>query len=199
METIHYPHFPPHLSRAYIALFTSVTNAGALRSRIINAATLEGIEGDREREAVNFAFVDARLITSELHIKTAVYQAILAEALGALRTKTVHSEILWALNPSNNISEAIRRYGVSDACTSLLVIRIDSPELQGVQEKMEAVVSGQMVPLAHLSSLVDWASVKKYNKLNQEVAIKAASGDPEREHSVIDNIVVSSVAMKSVM
>ena len=59
MESYHYPHFP---SIVYIALFTAVTNAGDLRNRIINAATLAGPEGDEEREAVNFAFVDARLV-----------------------------------------------------------------------------------------------------------------------------------------
>ncbi|KZT21228.1 CGI-121-domain-containing protein [Neolentinus lepideus HHB14362 ss-1] len=199
MEVISYPYFPAHLSRAYIALYTSVTDAGSLRSRIINAATLASPEGDQERELLNFAFVDPRLITSALHVETAVYQAILAAAQGSLRTKTVHSEVLWALNPGNNISEAIRRYGVSDGCTSLLVIRIDSSELQDVEAKMGSVVSGQLVPLTQLGTLTDWAAVKKYHKLNQEAAIKAASGDIQKEHDVVDNIVVSSVAIKSVM
>jgi EKC/KEOPS complex subunit CGI121/TPRKB len=42
-------------------------------------------------------------ITSMEHLRTAVYQAVLAAAQGGLRTKTVHSEIIWALNPSNNV------------------------------------------------------------------------------------------------
>lgn len=44
-------------------------------------------------------------ITSVLHLQTAIYHAILAATQDSLRTKTVHSEILWTLNPSNNVSD----------------------------------------------------------------------------------------------
>ena len=125
METYTHSQFPPHISLAHVALYTFVTNAPSLRARIINAAITQGDEGNRERDAVNFAFIDARLvsrsvldldfaiiqysnkITSRLHLQTAIYQAILAESQGTLRTKTVHSEVLWALNPSNNVRNRV--------------------------------------------------------------------------------------------
>jgi EKC/KEOPS complex subunit CGI121/TPRKB len=59
MEIFAYPHFN---STVHVALFKHVTNAANLRSRIVRASTIEGTEGDLEREAVNFAFVDARLV-----------------------------------------------------------------------------------------------------------------------------------------
>jgi hypothetical protein len=59
MESFAYPHFS---STAHVALFNCVTNAAQLRARIVRASSLEGDEGDAEREAVNFAFVDARLV-----------------------------------------------------------------------------------------------------------------------------------------
>jgi EKC/KEOPS complex subunit CGI121/TPRKB len=122
MESFAYPHFS---STVHVALFVNVTNAAKLRARIIRASTLQGEGGEEEREAVNFAFVDARLVchkpcmttlwtvrlrvvcsqvTSVLHIQTAITQALLAAAQNILRTKTVHSEVIWALNPSNNVS-----------------------------------------------------------------------------------------------
>lgn len=39
----------------------------------------------------------------------------------------------------------------------------------------------------------------QYYKLNSEPAVKETGNDANREHAVIDNIVISSVAMKSVM
>lgn len=54
-----YPQFP---SSSHIALYSTVANAAQLRSRIIKAATAVGDEGDREREAINFAFVDAKMV-----------------------------------------------------------------------------------------------------------------------------------------
>jgi EKC/KEOPS complex subunit CGI121/TPRKB len=128
MLSSHYKFFPAELSHLHIALFTNVQNAAQLRARLIKAATMEGEEGEKEREAVNFAFVDALpvslsfvsclvslkltgtivQIASLLHLQTGIQQATLASTDGSMRTKTVHSEILWALNSSNNVSTFIR-------------------------------------------------------------------------------------------
>jgi len=66
MESLHFPHFEPKHSQVYVALFRGVSNSAALKSRIVAAATAEGDHGDKEREAVNFAFVDARLVRRNL-------------------------------------------------------------------------------------------------------------------------------------
>lgn len=60
MESFHYPEF--NLT-VWIALFTAVSNPGTLRRRIIRAATAPGSEGEAERDALNFAFIDARLVS----------------------------------------------------------------------------------------------------------------------------------------
>lgn len=116
-------------------------------------------------------------ITSLLHLQTAIYYALLAQSQECLRTKTVHSEILWALNPTNNvrvsiparctcvsisfskISEAIRRYGISDSTTSLLVVEICT--LPSRHDKIKSVVDGTVSPFSLLSDITDWATIKK--------------------------------------
>ena len=40
---------------------------------------------------------------------------------------------------------------------------------------------------------------RQYYKLNNELAIKECAKDATKEHAVVDEIVTSSVAMKSVM
>jgi len=176
-----------------------VTNASKLRARIVRASTMGGLEGETEREAVKFSFVNARLVTSILHIQTAITQALLAAAQNTLRTKTVHSEVIWALNPSNNITEAFRRYGVSDDSTALLVIRIDPLESSDVERRMNGVIEGTQAPISELADLTDWIAVKKYNKLNGDLVIRETRNDPDLEHCLINDIVVSLVAMKSVI
>ncbi|GJE83965.1 CGI-121-domain-containing protein [Phanerochaete sordida] len=197
METYRYPQFPPELATVYAALFTDVQNAAELKTRLVSASVMPGNEGDVEREAVNFAFVDARLVTSVLHLQTAIYHAILAATQDSLRTKTVHSEVLWTLNPSNNISEAFRRYGVTDDSKALFVIRIDK-DVSDIVPKMQAAVKGTVAPLSSLSNITDWAAVNKYHKLNNELAVREHARDPARERVIVDEIVISSVAMKSV-
>lgn len=80
---------------------------------------------------------------------------------------------------------------------------------------MSAAVEGTQMPLSELGGLTDWVAVKKvgescaslacthfthlqYNKLNGDPVIRESQNDPTREHHLIDNIVVSLVAMKSV-
>ena len=80
---------------------------------------------------------------------------------------------------------------------------------------MNAIVDGTQAPVSRLASLTDWVAVKRvggsissviyiqytrwqYNKLNADPVIREAQNDPTREHHLIDNIVISLVAMKSV-
>ena len=62
-ESLHFPHFQADCSYAYIALFRNVSNSEKLKNRIVSASVTEGELGDAEREAVNFAFIDARLVS----------------------------------------------------------------------------------------------------------------------------------------
>lgn len=116
-----------------------------------------------------------------------MHQALLTEERGALRTKYVHSEILWVLNPSNNvcsyasafdegitnksqISDAIRRFGVSDKTTVLLVVKIHSGLLDKGSRKsilaaMQAVVEGELVSLSSLPDFTNWTAVKKVQRV----------------------------------
>lgn len=62
MEVYSYPEFSKELSVVHVALFANVQNAAELRTRLIQAASMAGAEGDLERESVNFAYIDARLV-----------------------------------------------------------------------------------------------------------------------------------------
>jgi len=66
MEALRFSQFDSKHSQVYIALFRGVSNAAALKSRIIAASTAEGEFGEKEREAVNFSFIDARLVCRSL-------------------------------------------------------------------------------------------------------------------------------------
>lgn len=60
MESYPLPHHSANLS---IALF-DISNAAALRSRLVAASTAVGEEGDHERERLDFAFVDGSMVRS---------------------------------------------------------------------------------------------------------------------------------------
>lgn len=62
METHTYPHLPAEVSTVHIALYSNVLNSKELKERLVTASNLPGPDGDREREVVNYAFVDAKLV-----------------------------------------------------------------------------------------------------------------------------------------
>lgn len=61
-ETHVYKHFPSDVSTVHLALFSNISNAAKLRNRLVAAVSMSGEEGERERNAVNFGFVDAALV-----------------------------------------------------------------------------------------------------------------------------------------
>ncbi|KAI5479841.1 Kinase binding protein CGI-121 [Pseudohyphozyma bogoriensis] len=189
-----------------LALFTQLQNAAALRKSLVEASTLPDDEaGNAARKAVEFTFIDASMITSRLHALTAVHQALVAEAEGEMKTKTVQSEVLWELEPGTNIAESLKHFGLSPSTTSLLLVHFAPPASEGgegdeeVFEAMAKVVEGTLSSLDLLGNLPEggtsYKSLRKTYKLNQEAVMKDVKGDKEGE--VVDTLCVSAVALKA--
>ncbi|CDZ98779.1 Cell growth regulatory protein CGR11 [Phaffia rhodozyma] len=200
MEVYPLSHMPEELSQVHIALFTNVRNAAEIRSSLIAAATMDGPAGDSERDKYDFCFIEAKSIVSRAHLLTGIHQALLASSQQALSTKTTHSEILFMLNPSNNIAESLRSFGLSPKTTSLILVRIAPPPTNSdpstenspgwIQEKMRSLVDGDEVSLDQIGEgTVDWKVVEKLYKLPKNSADK----------QWVEKMVVSTVATKGVM
>lgn len=91
MEEILLPHLPQHPLRA--CLFKDVRNAPFLRKQLL--------EGNQEFE---YAFLDASVLLSRNHVLAACFRAIHDQLNGRLKSRNVHSEIVFALSPNNNVS-----------------------------------------------------------------------------------------------
>lgn len=62
----------------------------------------------------------------------------------------------------HQITEALRRFGVSDTSRSLLVVSIGPPTDASVVEKaIKDVVEGDLVPLENLKDITDWSAIRK--------------------------------------
>lgn len=69
------------------------------------------------------------------------------------------SEIGYVSIVRLQISEAIRRYGISDSTTSLFVIEIGAQVSR--HDKAKAIVNGTVAPFSRLSEITDLATIKK--------------------------------------
>jgi len=64
------------------------------------------------------------------------------------------------------ISDAIRRFGVNDKTTVLLVVKVlsglqDEESKKSILAAMQEVVEGELLPLSSLPDFTDWTAVKK--------------------------------------
>ena len=91
MEAILLPHLPEHPLR--VCLFKDVKNASFLRKQLL--------EGNTEFE---YAFLDATALISRNHILAACFRAINDQLNNRLKSRNVHSEIVFSLSPNNNVS-----------------------------------------------------------------------------------------------
>ena len=89
------PHLPDH--QLHVCLFKDVKNAAFLRQQLLNGNT------DFE-----YAFLDASVLLSRNHVLAACFRAIVDQLNGRLKSRNVHSEIVFALSPNNNVSGCIK-------------------------------------------------------------------------------------------
>ncbi|KFY34853.1 hypothetical protein V494_06432 [Pseudogymnoascus sp. VKM F-4513 (FW-928)] len=161
LTTIPIDHLPPGHT-VHVALFHSVTNAAFLHAQLL--------AGNTDFE---YALIDASVIVSKVQILAAAFRAINDNAEDRLRTRNVHSEMVFCLSPNNNIAESFRRFGVSPTTTSLIAIKTTSPSSPpsltpaSIQEHLASAVEGKQVPFSdeELNTVTDWARVRKVYKL----------------------------------
>ncbi|KAI5801627.1 kinase binding protein CGI-121-domain-containing protein [Peziza echinospora] len=151
LTTLVLPHLPEGSHNVHIAVLKDVGNVEHLRSQLI--------AGNADYE---YAFIDASTIISTRHILTAVFKA-LRGALGGpddlkggqMRTRNVHSEIVFSLSPNNNITESFARFGITATTKNLIAIKIEILPLkntvpehpQQILPNVEVVEGGVIEPI----------------------------------------------------
>ncbi|KAM3086153.1 hypothetical protein ACMFMG_000291 [Clarireedia jacksonii] len=156
LQTISLEHLPESHS-IHIALYRNLRNAAFLHQQLL--------AGNTDFE---YALVDASVVISKLHILAAVYRACNDALAGRLKSRNIHSEVVFSLSPNNNIAESFRRFGITPTTASLLVIRIaPASAADSIAEHLGSVVEGDAVDFSdeELSALVDTKRVRKVYKL----------------------------------
>lgn len=111
METLTLPHLAD--SPLQICLFNDVQNAAFLRQQLL--------EGNTDFE---YAFLDASVLLSRSHVLAACFRAITDSLNNRLKSRNVHSEIVFALSANNNVSLHYIRTGSSTKSSRLLDCRV---------------------------------------------------------------------------
>lgn len=116
-------------------------------------------------------------LVSKQHLTTGILTAVLTSLpqersatlpeppVPKTRSHNLHSELLMALSPNNNITDAIRKHGVGDTTTRLAVVRYgdDSLSQKQVWDMINDVVQGELTSVDELDApgKPDWPRIDK--------------------------------------
>ncbi|KAL6714102.1 hypothetical protein ACLMJK_008596 [Lecanora helva] len=130
LTTLHLAHTPADLP-IHIALYTSLHNAPHIHSQLLAS-----------NPHYNYAFIDASTLLTPTHLLAAIYRALNDSFHKRLKSRNVHSEIVFSLGANNNIAQALRGFGIGKETKELVVVKVggEREEVEGfLGERVEGV------------------------------------------------------------
>ncbi|RDW57571.1 EKC/KEOPS complex subunit CGI121/TPRKB [Aspergillus mulundensis] len=191
LETIHLPHLPSSLE-VHAALYKDVQNAASLRQQLLSA-----------NSNFEYAFIDASMVISRAHALSAVFRAVNDYLNERLKSRNIHSEIVFSFSPTNNIADSFRKFGISDTTCNLLVVKVSvTPDIthDSVAAHLAQNVQGTLLPFDDeaLAGISDVAKIKRAYKLGSlpSACSKQANGAPDEGKRQLELSVLGAIALR---
>ncbi|PWA84870.1 CGI121/TPRKB [Artemisia annua] len=147
-----------------VALFTDVVNSKELLESM-QAGTLEP----------EVALLNAKLIPDIFPVLAAAHKTLVAKSRDSLTTRTLHSELVYNYSGSKHISESLKRCGISDTTTYVLVARFSASDDEMIA--MKTLIKGNEVDLDELDGRADKNQIQKHYKITKPELDVSTYGD----------------------
>lgn len=150
MEVLKFEAFPERTLT--VLLYKDVTNSAEL-VQLLQAAKLDP----------ELALLNATLVPGTFPLVAAAHKGLLAAARGGLKTRTLHSELVYNYAASKHITESLRRCGIDDKTAYILAARFDCSPAEVAD--IDRLVKGTRLAVSELPGRVDLDGIKKHYKI----------------------------------
>ena len=142
---------------ATVALLIDVKNTSEIRSNLLSGK-------------LNCALLNTEIIADVFSLLQACNKAVYSNTNKTMRTRNLHTEILFNLSPSNSIKESLTTFGVSDTQTNLIgvCLRKDDDVTDGMDTLLKMVDGATTKPLCDIEKYCDTNRITKLYKVSED-------------------------------
>ncbi|GFS17419.1 TP53RK-binding protein [Elysia marginata] len=137
-----------------LALYTGLDSCKELRKSVMDGTIVASL-------------LKTAMIVDPFQVLTAANKAVHLSQTNNMTTKNVHSEILFCLSPTKNISESFRSFGAADSDTSVFVAIVDDVEDKTLT-RISEILGQSPAEIDGVASLADTDLITKAYKLSED-------------------------------
>lgn len=161
----------PHI----ILELPSLTKYSAIAVLAVNVENLPEIKENliKGNTDYDYGFVNGKNVVSLEQLRSSYYRVMVDEHNNSMKTRTLHTEVIYALSPFKNIMDCLNKSGISKDSKTLLILKI--VESQGLTDKFIAetlenlvgIIKGDFVEVSdeNLQKHVDLKTIEKNNRI----------------------------------
>ncbi|CAH1783607.1 unnamed protein product, partial [Owenia fusiformis] len=167
--------FPFHTEfRVAIALYKDVENSKQLRNMIMDGA-------------VEAALIKPSQIIDKTQLLSAANIAVHLHSCNKKITRNVHSEVLYSLSPTKQITNSFKTFGIQDNDSELVAVVIHERDVD--IDGILAPIDGTRIDIDEISNYTNETSIKKTYKVTE----------PELHIGTLLDAVLTRMATKNII
>ncbi|KAM9922760.1 hypothetical protein OXX80_011767 [Metschnikowia pulcherrima] len=117
-------------------------------------------------ELYDYCFLSTTHIVSVEQLRCALHKAVQNFVQGTMKANSVNTEIIFSLSPVNNMSDALKRFGVDESRPDVIVIKVCSPgtDFKNLESSVSGLLGAKPSALTD-DKLLERFDEKKFKKL----------------------------------
>ncbi|ELU15894.1 hypothetical protein CAPTEDRAFT_172400 [Capitella teleta] len=140
-----------------------------------NASNIAELKSLIMNQTIDACLIRPPMIADRFQLMVAANRALHLHLQNKRITKTLHSEVLFSLSISKNITDCFKKFGASDDDKSLIILEIHERGQSRLDDLVLPKVKGELIPFDDLPKYSNHDLIKKVYKIKEDSEKKSSS------------------------